>query len=261
MSVLLILFIIAFALLAVYFLYNLFFGGGNSALKVVWVVLLILLGVGFYLIYTFYFQTSSSSASLVYLNSTKPTVIAASTLSSLNSANSAFGIWVYVNTWNTDSPKTVFSTSGNEIGLYFHATQPSLYCGIQTGCGTNNKHVEKVLVTDSFPLQKWTYVIISLNGLFIDCYIDGKLVTSHRLQDAITSVSCTGNEWNIQMGQNFDAYAYNLIRYTNAMTPQQAYQTFYSTAPSSSMTGAMSGMSVNLAIVTNNDTCNATSIF
>jgi hypothetical protein len=38
-----------------------------------------------------------------------------------------------------------------------------------------------VLITDNFPIQKWTQVIVSLDNQFIDCYLDGKLVVSQQV--------------------------------------------------------------------------------
>lgn len=260
MSVLFILLTILFVLAVIALIYKFFFGDSSATMRVVWVVLLVILILVFYFVYTYFINTSSTLTSSVYLNGTQPTVIPVSSITAPNSANSALGVWIYINSWNNTTKKIVFSTSKNEISLYFDATKPVLYAGIMTGCTPGTQEVEEILITDSFPMQKWAYVIVSLNGIFVDCYLDGKLITSHKLNNNSLAVSCTGNTWDINMGVGFDAYAYNLIRYTEAMTPQKAYQTFYSTAPSSSSTGLLSGMNVNLAIVTNGSTCNATTI-
>ena len=252
--------IILFILLVLFALYNLFLGSGSASNKIIWLFVLIFLGVGFYLIYIYFFKTQSTLVTSLYLNKTPATVIDGKTFSSPNSPYSSYGIWIYVNSWNSNSQKTIFTTTGSELSLYFDATRPSLYCSIQTGCSASASQTERILISDSFPLQKWTYVIISLNGAFIDCFLDGKLITSHKLNNSALAISCTSNNWSLNMGTGFDAYAYNLIRYTEAMSPQKAYQTFYSTAPSGNSTGLLTGSSVNLAIVTNNDNCNATTI-
>ena len=264
MSVLFILFIIAFALLVLYGLYKLFMGSGGAGVKVIWVILLLVLGASFYLLYTYFFKKKSTLVSSVHLKGSTPTVIASKDIEVPNSPNSAFGVWVYVNSWNSNSEKYVFSASGSivtsQFSLFFDRSKPSLFCQVKTGCTAETQSIEKILITDSFPMQKWVYVIVSLNGAFIDCYIDGKLITSHKLNDAAVTLACTGNTLEINMGTDFDAYVYNFIRYTNAMTPQQAYKTFYSTAPSGSSTGFFTGMNINLAVVTNGDTCKATKI-
>ena len=263
MTVLFILFIIAFILLVLYCLYNLFFGSGSPSMKSVWVVLLILLGVSFWLMYTYFFNTDTKLVSSVHLKGSTPTIIAADTLKQPNSAVSAYGVWVYVNTWNSSAEKTVFTTKGNidnQLSLVFHQSKPILYCDVRTGCESASTVQERITITESFPLQKWVYVIVSLSGAFVDCYIDGKLINSHKLGNTALTLSCTGNTLSIAMGTNFDAYAYNFIRYTNVMTPQQAYQTFYSTAPSSNNLGLFSGLNVNLAIVKNDGSCSTTKI-
>jgi len=260
MTVLAILFIIAAALIALFILYKLILGNDGVTMKVIWGLFLVGFCVGFYFLYVYLFTSTSTVVSSVYLKGSTPTVIDAKTFVSPNSPNSAFGVWIYVNSWNSTGNKTVFKTSGNEVSLYFDPTTPSLKCNVQSGCSTNEKQTETILITKNFPLQKWTYVVISLNGAFIDAFLDGKLIASHKMNNASLSIACGTTSWSINMGTGFDAYAYNLIRYTHAMTPSEAYQTYYSTAPTSNGLGLFNGMNINLAIVTNNDACDSTII-
>jgi len=260
MSILGILCMIVVGLIALYTLYQIFLGTGSLIVKVMWGVLLAGLGAAAYFIYIYLIATNSTVVTSVYLKSSTPTIIDAKTLTSPNAANSAFGIWIYVNSWNTTNKKVVFKTSGNEVSLYFDPTTPSLKCDVQSGCVANQKQTETITITNNFPLQKWTYVVVSLNGAFIDAFLDGKLIASHKMLNSSLSIACGNTPWNINMGTEFDAYAYNLIRYTHAMTPTEAYQTYYSTAPSSNSLGIFNGMNINLAIVTNDNTCDSTVI-
>lgn len=259
MSVLLIFVIFIFIILGFYFLYNLFVGDGPVYMKGIWAILLIVLGVAFYFIYMKYFSQKSTLITTVYLRKKPATVIDAKSITDPNKANSSFALWLYVNSWNSNGPKTVFETSNNEISLEFETTKPTLFCKISTGCG--EKKLEKVVITENFPLQKWCYVVVSVNGAYIDCFLDGKLITSHNLDNAVTTLTCAEQTYSILMGTEMDAYVYNLIRYTYSMNPQQAYSTYFSTSPPLSGTGLLSGMNINLAIVKDADTCNAEVIF
>jgi hypothetical protein len=52
---------------------------------------------------------------------------------------------------------------------------------------TNSLEIENV-ITNNFPLQKWTCLIVSVDGLkVIDTYLDGKLVKSQRGVDLINT--------------------------------------------------------------------------
>jgi hypothetical protein len=43
------------------------------------------------------------------------------------------------------------------------------------------------MITDNFPLQKWVYIIISVDNQYVDAYLDGKLIQSHRFYIPQTS--------------------------------------------------------------------------
>jgi len=49
-----------------------------------------------------------------------------------------------------------------------------------------------ILITNNYPIQKWCYIVISVDNNFIDCYLDGKLVLSQK-----TYVSNSGSA-NVQ---------------------------------------------------------------
>ena len=86
----------------------------------------------------------------------------------------AFGIWVYVKSWNNNI-KTIFEFPG-KIKIYLDASTPTLSVSINTTVG--NPTVVKL--TQNFPLQKWTYVTVSVDNSYIDSYIDGKLVKDRK---------------------------------------------------------------------------------
>jgi len=91
--------------------------------------------------------------------------------------------------------------------VYFESNKPTLHCGIRTQGGTTgNNEVScpsgsgnctdtfDVVITDNFTLQRWVYLVVSVDNLFVDLYLDGKLVKSVKMvnlafQDANNVVS------------------------------------------------------------------------
>lgn len=220
----------------------------------VWILLVVVVIVLIYITYLYMTKKNVVLASTVYLNDTTAKTIENDKISSPKSANFALGFWLYVNSWNTNGIKKVFSysygTTGEfPISLSFDTTKPILYAEFMTGCSATKKN-EKIVVTNNFPLQKWVYVIVSANGNYIDCYLDGKIITSYQIRNQSLSVTCIENPklLSVVMGTGFDAYVYNFQRYTQEMTPAKAMSTYYSTAPAQKDSGLFAGYGVTLQV-------------
>lgn len=109
------------------------------------------------------------------------------------SSRYALGIWVYVNSWDSNNTKLIFTLPG-KINLYLDAMKPTLK--LDFFINGNNGIAKTVPITNSFPLQKWVYITISVDNTFIDLYLDGKLLKSVKL-DGIQS---DATEENIYLG-------------------------------------------------------------
>jgi hypothetical protein len=48
---------------------------------------------------------------------------------------------------------------------------------------------QDIILTNNFPIQKWTYVIISVDNKIVDFYLDGKLVLSKQLPSLPDSIN------------------------------------------------------------------------
>lgn len=100
------------------------------------------------------------------------------------SRNTRYGytIWVYVNTWDNNSKKTIFSRNNN-IRVYLDDNSPTLKVQLTMNNwnAVDNAYVtDEMIVTKNFPLQKWVCISVSVDNQFVDAYLDGKLVKSHR---------------------------------------------------------------------------------
>jgi len=141
------------------------------------------------------------------------------------SSRYAYGFWIYVNTWDSSIEKTIIQIPSN-LKIYLDANTASLKVNVDTTSGTQ----KNIRVTDNFPLQKWTHVIVSVDNEFVDCYIDGKLVRSSRIYEGSSGnaskplIPTESSE--IQFGTQFDAYLSRLKRWTYPVNPQKAYDEY-----------------------------------
>ena len=82
----------------------------------------------------------------------------------------------YVNSWSSNQQKIVFERSGS-LSVALLGQTPTLQVKIMETGG--NPHT--ITVTNNFPIQKWVYIVVSVDHTLIDTYLDGKLVKSHQV--------------------------------------------------------------------------------
>lgn len=198
------------------------------------ILLILVLIVILYLFYTYFIASTKKLVSSAYLlNAVNPISIT----DQPTIVNFAVGVWVYMNTWNTENPKNIFALKNGSteiLSLDLGSTDPTL-----TTTVANNE----ITLTDNFPVQKWVFVIVSLSNNIVDGYLDGRLVTSYQLPLS-TKLGVTGAATlSVTFQSGVDAYIYNFQRWTYAMDPQTAQSAYYYGAPSTN-----SAMSYNLSV-------------
>ena len=204
------------------------------------IILAIIVIVLIYVLYVYFVKKSSVITSSASLKSGTNQPI--TTLNSGQSTRYAYGIWVYVNTWDTSTTKTIFMRTGN-IRLYLASNQPSLYCQIvQNPASTQSD----ILITDNFPIQKWVYVVISSDNSIVDCYLDGKLVNSTKLQNQPATPGTPANN-PVILGSGWDAYIAGFNNWNGPIGPQEAWDSYLS-GNGNAMSRFFSQYSVNIAV-------------
>jgi Concanavalin A-like lectin/glucanases superfamily len=209
------------------------------------VVLAIIVIILIYVLYVYFVSKSNvlaSSASLLSGNNQPIT-----TINSGQSTQYAYGIWVYVNTWNTTTQKIIFSRANN-ITLYLDANTPSLYVQIAQVSGQNPVNAPPILITDNFPIQKWTYVVVSSDTMIIDCYLDGKLVNSTKLAN---SPAVPANGSPVVLGTGWDCYIAGFQNWAGPIGPQQAWDSYMS-GNGNAVSQFFGQYSINIAVNKNN---------
>lgn len=164
-------------------------------------------------LYTYYLTANSLSNGQVNLNNGTVT-IPAKNLANPGSANFSYGVWVYVNSWNNQVTKKIISRGDFNIKL--GASQPTLQCQLPTTAK------DMVTVTNSFPIQKWVHIVVSVDGTTMDAYLDGKLVLSKQL----TGPTVSDTTQALILGDtsnNPDIYLTKVNWWPTAMNPQLAW--------------------------------------
>jgi hypothetical protein len=223
------------------------------------IILLILV----YILYRYFTVTASTLSTFAKLNSTNPP-IAINSINSPTNVSYAYGTWVYINDWNNSANNVIFSRDNN-IVLYLKKGEPTLCCDILM----NNDTWKQVIITNNFPIQAWTCIVVSIDGYFLDAYLNGKLITSQQLIDGTSIPKTPDNSSGINIGYsaispvnsnvgtgtttntNFNASIANFQRWTAPLDPQTVWTTYLQGNGQSS---AISGYGINLDILQNNVT-------
>lgn len=203
--------------------------GFNFLIIFLTVVIFILL---FWMIYSKWFSGENVINSTQLNLKTTATLpnISASTLTNPTSTRYAYGLWVYVSSWDTNI-KVLFSRNSDVI-LYLDKTTGSLNCVLKpsgytattvdptTLTATPTTNIQ-FTITNNFPLQKWVYIILNFDNTILDVYLDGKMIKSI----TIPQVSPDGVS-PINYGLNWDAVIANFKRWAYPLDPQTAWNAY-----------------------------------
>ena len=213
------------------------------------IILAILLFIALYFLYV-YLLASGNSPPQVNLKTGSPSDVSVvdtkinDNPSYYNTYRYSYAVWVNVKNLSNSNDKGTFATTntsnnimyltdtdtnitnwspaitGTNANVYFSLdlyADTSLYVSL---AGLTNRNT---LITSNFPLQKWTYIIVSFDNKTVDLYLDGKLVRSITLNnspDPITTAKST-----MKFGKA-DVDMMNYIRYNYTMDPQTAWNNY-----------------------------------
>jgi hypothetical protein len=189
------------------------------------IVLIILL----YILYKYMTTDNSLLQEYVSLNDKQAPI---TSLEKAKTPRYAYGLWIYVNEWDSSTEKTIFRRPDN-MEVVLDAETAS--CVVKINTGPDAATEQSIQITDNFPLQKWLHLIVSVDNEYVDCYIDGKLVRSARVYTPATSggtallpsippEATTG----VQLGDDtaFNAYVTKFKRWIYPINPQTAYSEY-----------------------------------
>jgi hypothetical protein len=217
----------------------------NTTVIVLGVIIILLI----YVLYYFLSNRSSNLSSSANLRQPQ-----APLTSIQKPTNSRYGytLWLYVNTWDNNVEKTIFSRDNN-MKLYLDKSGPILKLDMVM----SDDSVETMIITDNFPLQKWTCIGVNIDNQFVDGYVDGKLIRSQRFFKTGTNTIPKvppGEDTPILIGNmegKFDAYLASFQRWTAPLDPKTVWETYLDGNGSNRLLNMLTAYGVDISILKN----------
>jgi hypothetical protein len=173
------------------------------------VVLLILFVILYYL------NKGSTTGILDLKTSVSP--ITSDNISKPTSPNYYYSTWVYVNIWDTN-PKTLFTYDNQSLTL--DSTTQKLSFNYKSSSSS-----QSVLITSTFPIQKWVHVAISKSGNVLDFYLDGKLIKSYQPDSIDLPASGSSITFGSSVNKN-DIFLAKFQRSPSPLDPRSAWNMY-----------------------------------
>jgi hypothetical protein len=162
--------------------------------------------------------------------------------------------WFYINENSALNTENVLFNRGNDFVVSLKGSILNLYVNTQSsgGSGVNTagildtSGITPLTSINNFPFQKWVQLVINVEGMMVDIYIDGKFIKNVKSPVSIQTSSVDsikyGNQYTVGYFTRFRRPAVNI-------NPQSVWSSFmYGSGQSSSA----SDNHVNLQFVKNN---------
>jgi hypothetical protein len=173
-------------------------------------LLLVVLALGYY-VYT-YVTDNTLTAGQQQLNNVL-TVNPETKFINPGSSTYSYQAWLYIQ--SAPSAKSPILQRGSDLAINMFGTKLTVE--------SSNKTV--VTITESFPIQKWTYLVVNvLNGKTVEAYLNGKLVKTV----AVTTPVPTNAKTPLTVGSAAfsGSYIAKMIRLPSALDAQTVYTNY-----------------------------------
>lgn len=164
---------------------------------------LIVLGIVLIVIIYVLYNVASNAGKLVTtkldLSAAGNGAVSYKTLANPTSSRYSFSLWVYIeavnDSANTDIIDITSSATANPGDFFKLYVTPSLDLSYKLMDKDSAPQTNSIMT--NYPLQKWVYIIISVDGKIVDLYYDGKLIRSQQLTK---SPKTTSSDFTISYG-------------------------------------------------------------
>ena len=177
------------------------------------------------IIYILYITIKSKGVSVskkIYLMDTNSDV-PMNTLVNPVATSYFYSLWVYVNELTKNNETVLFEIKETNTFFKLYITSDNkLKYGITTNAaGSSSLEINNEIMVN-FPLQKWVYIIVSVDNKVADLYIDGKLVRSQSLSNPKSPTQAA----KIAYTSGIDAYLAKFERQAVPMDPATAWSNY-----------------------------------
>ena len=210
------------------------------------IILAIVVVLLFYILYSFFLLKSTELSSSADLNIEPPSI---PIVNSPSSTRYAYGIWIYVNSWNASATDKIIFQRANNIVLALDNSSPILKCNITMTGTTPSK---SIILTDNFPLQKWVHIVISVDGQYVDGYLDGKLVKSGRMVTDAGGPKDPPGDDNMELGGGWDANVSKFQHWSEPLNPQTVWDEYMKGNGQNRFSNYISSYGIDLSIFKDN---------
>lgn len=226
----------------------------NPLIIVLSVIIVIII---FFIIRSYFFSTKTLATNINLKDN--PVDISSAEITNPASVLYSFGTWIYVNNFQNNRIIT-YRNPTNPISVNNPPRFSLVLGGTEGNTESSNKPVLtailnannqplKIVITTNFPIQKWVYVVVSVDTVFCDCYLDGKLTVSKQIPQILT-----GQEGSIKFGNftglNGDILLTKVSRWDYPLDPQSVWNEY--------LAGNGLSQAANLSIALNVKTDNNT---
>ncbi len=218
---------------------------------------LILVILGIILIIVLYYFLSSGETTVLSNKldlSIRQTSIPKEKISEPSSRKYSYEMWLYFYNFNASSNYIVSrtsSSSGKNIGLKFDTSSPKLILEYTATGATKT-----IPITDNFPLQTWTHLIVSVDDKYIDVYMNGKLIKS--IQDS--SIDTPNANATIDYGI-VNCYLAKLSRSVLPTDPQTAWDKYSAGNGENPFSKYLSSFGLTMTLQKNNQDYSKVTLF
>lgn len=176
------------------------------------------------------------------------TTINASSIPSGVTYNFTYSIWLYIDDWsyNYGSEKIIF-TKGDSPKVSLGANENDLNVSMRLDGG----HNRFMCGLPNVPLQRWTNIIITLNGRSMDLYLNGKLTRTCLLKD-VPKIDTSSNLLLTPNG-GFSGYTTNFKYWSDTINPQQAWNIYKSGPGGNIFSNFLGNYKIQLNFLDGND--------
>ena len=204
----------------------------------------------------FYLIKKSTSLNIIdpkTYNAVQP-IIPADSLDDPLSVRYFYEGWFYINentAVNTENvlfnreDSFVVSLKGSTLNIYVN-TKSNGGAGVSSAGILDTKGISPLASVNNFPFQKWTQLVINVDGALVDIYIDGKFVKNVQSK---TSINVNSSD-SIKYGNQYTIGSFTRFRRPSTnINPQGVWSSFMN---GSGQSNSVSNRHVNMQFTKNN---------
>jgi len=191
-------------------------------------------------LYFIYLYLTSDTLSSGIQDLSTPLTTSSKTLKSPGSTIFSYQFWVFITQPASQTGQSIVQRSAGST-KHFNIILKGTQLVIRDGA------TEHMIATNNFPIQKWTCVLVnySASSTIMECYINGKLVYTKQLSNALNVVS---SDPLVIGDSGFKGYITKVIYLPEVISSDDAWKKYLEGNGQLSISSYFAGYNLNMAI-------------